>query len=123
MTRQSPSLAFSFSEARIAFSSSLNSPFLARSSIAFKRLCLSALMRRLVLDSGFEVVFEEDEVEDGGFGFTADLVEAIERLIAVMAAFVLADTSFEKSCTLGFTLEVIAATGFGVVCIVVVLQV
>jgi hypothetical protein len=40
------------------------------------------------------------------------LVEAIERLIAAMAALLLTDTSFARSCALVFALEVEVATGF-----------
>jgi hypothetical protein len=80
-------------------------------------------------------VFEEDEVEeddfwmgrggcrvdeDEGFGFTADFVEVIERLIAAIAALLLTDTSFARSCALVFTLEVVAVTGFDVIWLVVV---
>ena len=51
------------------------------------------------------------------------MVEAIERLIAAMAALVLADTSFVTSCVLVFTLEGVLVTGFDGVRVVVVLQV
>jgi len=43
--KQSPSSPLAFSAARVAFSSSLSNPFLARSSIAFKRLRRSAFIR------------------------------------------------------------------------------
>ena len=85
------------------------------------------------------MVFEEDEVEeddvfwtglggfrvdeDEGFGFAVGFVEAIERLIAAIAALVLADTSFVRSCALVFVLKVAVVTGFCGACVVVVLQV
>ena len=79
---------------------------------------------RSVLDRGLKLLFEEDEVEeDGGLGFTPDLVNAIERLIAAIAALLLADASFVTSCALVFILEVAVVTGFGRVCVVAVLQV
>jgi len=57
------------------------------------------------LDRGLSLVFEEDGVEEEeGLGFTPDLVEAIERLIAAIAALLFADTSFVRSCVLVFTL-------------------
>ena len=56
------------------------------------------------------------------FGFTANVVEAIERLIAAIAALLFADTSFAKSCVMVFPLEVVV-TGFDGVCVVAVLQV
>ena len=75
------------------------------------------------MDRGLRLVFEGDEVEeDDGLGFTPDLVEAIERLIAAIAALLLADTSFARSCVLAFTLEVVVVTGFDRVCVVAVLQ-
>lgn len=61
--------------------------------------------------------------EDGVFGFTANVVEAIERLIAAIAALLFADTSFAKSCVMVFPLEVAVVTGFDGVCVVAVLQV
>jgi len=81
---------------------------------------------RSVLDKGLKLLFEEDEVEgDEGLGPTPDLVDAIERLIAAIAALLLADTSFVTSCALVFILEmvVVVVTGFGRVCVVAVLQV
>jgi len=51
------------------------------------------------------------------------LVEAIERLIAAMAVLLFADTSFVRSRVMVFTLEAVLVTGFGRVCVVVVLQV
>lgn len=72
------------------------------------------------------LVFEEDGVkEEAGLGFTLDLVEAIERLMAAIAALLLADTSFVRSCVLLFALEVVVVvvTGFGKGCVVAVLQV
>lgn len=87
--------------------------------------------QRSVLDRGLRLAFEVDWTdrdgcrvdEDEGFGFTADLVEAIERLIAAIAALLLADTSFVKSCVLMFALEVVVVTGFDGICVVAVLQV
>ena len=61
--------------------------------------------------------------EDDGLGFTAGLVEVIERLIAAMAALLLADASLARLCALVFTLDVVVVTGFGGVWVVVVLQV
>lgn len=80
---------------------------------------------RSVLDRGFSLVFEEDGVEEeAGLGFTPDLVEAIERLIAAIATLLLADISFGRSCVLVFGLEVaVVVTGFGKGCVVAVLQV
>lgn len=62
-------------------------------------------------------------VGDDGFGFAVDLVDATERLNAAIAALLLADTSFVRLCALVLTLEVVVATGFGRVCVVVVLQI
>jgi len=80
---------------------------------------------RSVLDRGLSLVFEEDGVEEEvGLGFTTDLVEAIERLIAAIAALLLADASFVRSCVLVFALEVVVVvTGFDKGCVVAVLQV
>ena len=91
---------------------------------------------RSVLDKGLRIGFEEDEVDDEddfwtgpggcrvdddrGVGFTVDLVEAIERLIAAIAALLLADTSFARSCALVFALEVVLVSGFDWTCFVVV---
>ena len=52
-----------------------------------------------------------------------DLADATERLNAAIAALLLADTSFVRLCALMFTLGVVVVTGFGRVCVVVVLQV
>jgi hypothetical protein len=69
---------------------------------------------RLVLGRGLRLFFEEDgaeesddfwtgcKVDDGEFTFD-ELVETIERLMAAMAAFLLADTSLAWPCTLAFT--------------------
>lgn len=89
------------------------------------------------MDKGLRVVFEEDEVEDEvdfwmgwggcrfdddeGVGFAGGFAEATECLIAAMAALLLADTSFAKSCALVFTTGVLV-NGFDGVCVVVVLQ-
>ena len=89
---------------------------------------------RSVLDRGLRFVFEEDEVEedddfwmdwgscgvdeDEGFVPTVNLVEATERLIAAIAALLLADTSLVKPWAMVFTVS-----GFDGVCVVVVLQV
>ena len=61
--------------------------------------------------------------EDEGLGFTTELAEVIERLIAAIAALLLADTPFVRSCALVFTLGVVVVAGFDGVCVVVVLQV
>jgi len=50
--------------------------------------------------------------DDEGVGFTADLVAAIERLIAAIPALLLADTLFARSCALLFALEVVVVGGF-----------
>ena len=57
-----------------------------------------------------------------GVGFIADLVEATERLIAAIAALLLTDTSFVRSCFLTFTLEAVMAAGFDGVLIAEALQ-
>lgn len=58
--------------------------------------------------------------DDARVGFKVDLVEAAERLIAAMAALVLADTS----CPLVFVPEVVlVVTCFDWTCTVVLLQV
>ena len=53
-----------------------------------------------------------DVEDDEGVGFTWDLVDVIERLIAAIAALLLADTSFSGPCALVFALEVVVVTGF-----------
>jgi len=61
--------------------------------------------------------------DDEGVGFTADLVAAIERLIAAIPALLLADTLFARSCALLFAVEVVVVGGFDRTRVVVFLQV
>lgn len=51
------------------------------------------------------------------------MVETIERLIAAIAAVLMADTPVAGSRALVFTLEEIVVCGFDCICVVVVLQV
>lgn len=60
-------------------------------------------------------------VEDFGFGFT-ELAEVIERLIAAMAAFLLADVSFAGPCILVPALLVEVMFDLGGVCVFAALQ-
>lgn len=57
--------------------------------------------------------------DDEGVG----LVEAIERLIAAIAAFFLADTPFARSCALLFILGMVEIGNIDGVCAAVMLQV